>query len=82
MNLVILSRGQMTRTTTEQAPASQASAQAGEQLAPCVWFSVQQAHIHGGSSEELGLEPGTLRPRRLELTSRQTAAPALFMNHT
>ncbi|GBM42221.1 hypothetical protein AVEN_198013-1, partial [Araneus ventricosus] len=40
----------------------------GGRLAPYVRLSVQQVHIHGGSSVEKCFEPGTLQLR--DLTTR------------
>ncbi|GBN71061.1 hypothetical protein AVEN_233080-1 [Araneus ventricosus] len=50
----------MTRTT----PPILCSTPAGGRLTHYVRFSVQHAHIHGGSLEELGFEPGVLRHRK------------------
>ncbi|GBM03412.1 hypothetical protein AVEN_265455-1 [Araneus ventricosus] len=63
MDLVIFNRGQMTRMTTELAHSSPS-------------FRTKPAKgrgtgsIHGGSSVESGLEPGTFQPRNRDLTTR------------
>ncbi|GBM62133.1 hypothetical protein AVEN_207622-1 [Araneus ventricosus] len=61
-DLVILNRGQMTRTTPDlelPSPNFHATA-AGGRLAFYVWFKVQQIRIHGGSSVESGFDPGVI----------------------
>ncbi|GBM51275.1 hypothetical protein AVEN_267141-1 [Araneus ventricosus] len=59
----------MTRVTPEVAPPLQNSAQ-HQHLTHDVRFNIHQAHMHGGSSVESGFEPGALRSRRQDLTTR------------
>ncbi|GBN23472.1 hypothetical protein AVEN_102900-1 [Araneus ventricosus] len=63
MDLVILNRCQMMRTTPKLAPPSPnfRTTSAGGRLTHDIRVSMHQAHMRGGSSLESGLEPGTLR---------------------
>ncbi|GBM71923.1 hypothetical protein AVEN_102951-1 [Araneus ventricosus] len=69
--LVILNRGQMTRTTAGLAPPFPSSriAPAGECLATA-YDSACNRPKHDGSSVESGFQPGTLRLRSRDLTTR------------
>ncbi|GBL95547.1 hypothetical protein AVEN_54145-1 [Araneus ventricosus] len=69
MDLVILKSNQTTWTRPELAPPPHTTSAEGR-LASYVQFNVQQAHIQGGSSVDLGFEPGNLQPRSRDLTTR------------
>ncbi|GBN29843.1 hypothetical protein AVEN_61342-1 [Araneus ventricosus] len=45
-------------------------------------FGAKQAHIHGGSSIELGFKPGTLYLRSRDLTIRPPRPPKSFREHS
>ncbi|GBN73184.1 hypothetical protein AVEN_236881-1 [Araneus ventricosus] len=69
-DLVILNRGQMTRTTLELAPStpnSHTTPLGGRQIHD-VRFSVQEAHIHGDSSVESN--PAASKLKSLPLVHR------------
>ncbi|GBL83294.1 hypothetical protein AVEN_110622-1 [Araneus ventricosus] len=72
-DLVILNRGQMSRTTPELAPPLQpfASHQL-EDVWPLRMIWRATGPIHGGSSVESGFEQATLRFRGRDLTTRPT----------
>ncbi|GBM13056.1 hypothetical protein AVEN_69510-1, partial [Araneus ventricosus] len=71
----------MTRRTSELAPFSKLPHHTcGRTFGPYIWFDLQQAYIHGGSSVESGLQPATLRPlsRRREQTSTNPDAQNVY----
>ncbi|GBO30006.1 hypothetical protein AVEN_161647-1 [Araneus ventricosus] len=75
MNLVMLIRGRMTRTTPELAPplSKLRTTPTGGRLATTYDLT---ARIHGGSSVESGFEPGTLRPLSRDFTTRPPRHPS------
>ncbi|GBN39718.1 hypothetical protein AVEN_262260-1 [Araneus ventricosus] len=62
----------MTRTTPDLTPPSPntRNTSAGESMTHVMIFSVHEVHMLGGSSTESGFEPGTIRFRRRDLTTR------------
>ncbi|GBO23015.1 hypothetical protein AVEN_197471-1 [Araneus ventricosus] len=71
MDIAILNRNQMTRTTPDLAPSSPSFRTTPTRgRLTHVMFSVYRAHKRGGSSEESDFEPRALRLRYRELTTR------------
>ncbi|GBM31699.1 hypothetical protein AVEN_45625-1 [Araneus ventricosus] len=70
-DLVVLNRVRRRGQHLDLAPPSPSfhTTSAGGRLIHEVGLSVQQDHMHGGSSGESGFEPGTLQPRSRDLTA-------------
>ncbi|GBN88974.1 hypothetical protein AVEN_88073-1 [Araneus ventricosus] len=62
----------MTRTTPDLTPPSPniRNTSAGESMTRVIMFSVHKVHMLGGSSTKSGFEPGAIRFRRRDLTTR------------
>ncbi|GBM67510.1 hypothetical protein AVEN_204531-1 [Araneus ventricosus] len=70
----------MTGTTPEPSFSNlpQHTTPAGGRLSLYASFSVQQFHIHGGSSVEWSVQPGTLRPEAETLSSVRHSRKMLY----
>ncbi|GBO11417.1 hypothetical protein AVEN_137653-1 [Araneus ventricosus] len=67
MDLVILNRGQMTRTAPELAPLSKLPHHINGRTFGQDGFNVHQSRLPSDSSVESGFEPATLWPRGQDL---------------